>query len=128
MADLNCSTCGTVVAAAGVLYNERGDVICQKCLMDSQTLESQKRLATKVKGIAYAGPALGLIALLFNPFFVVTIAAIGNGLYVLNSVKDPETAKLLGPVVEKAKVAAIAGMVLGVISAVLRLFVFAGAD
>jgi hypothetical protein len=124
MTDASCAKCGTVLPAAAVLYDEHGDVRCQKCLMASQALDSQKKVAIKVKNIAYGGPLAALVALVFNPFFLLTGAAILNGVYVLRSVTDPETAKHLEGSVEKIKAVAIAGMVLGVITGVLRLFLF----
>jgi hypothetical protein len=126
MPDMSCSKCGTELAAAAVLYDEKGNVTCQRCLMTSQALDSEKNVATKIKGIAYGGPVIGLVALVFNPGWLMTVAAVLNGLYVLRSVQRPENARHLGPSIERMKVAAIAGMVLGVISGVLRLFLFAG--
>lgn len=122
MTDATCASCGTVLPAAAVLYDQMGNVKCQRCLMTAQTLDSQKAVAMKVKGIAYGGPVIALVALFFNPVWLLTIGAIGNGLYVLRSVKDPETAKHLGDSVERMKVAAIAGMILGVVTGVARLF------
>ena len=123
MTSASCATCGTALAAAAVLYDERGEVRCQRCLMAAQALDSQKKAAAKVKGIAYGGPVIALVSLVFNPAFVMTMAAIANGIYVLRSVSHPETAKHLEGSVEKIKVAAIVGMVLGGISGVLRLLV-----
>jgi len=122
MTDATCAICGTVLPAAAVLYDEQGNVKCQRCLMAAQVVDSQKAVAMKVKGIAYSGPAIALLALVFNPVWMLTIGAVGNGIYVLRSVSDPETAKHLGDSVEKIKVAAIAGMILGVITGIARLF------
>lgn len=126
MGDATCASCGTVLPAAAVLYDQQGNVKCQKCLMTAQVADSRKAVAAKVKGIAYGGPVIALVALVFNPFWLLTIGAIGNGLYVLRSVKDPQTAKDLGDSVEKLKVAAIAGMILGVVTGVARLFLMGG--
>jgi len=123
MTDATCSKCGTVLAAAAVLYDERGVVLCQRCLMGAQALDAEKNAATKVRSIAYSGPAIGIVAMLFNPFWLLSIGAILNGVYVLRSVRHPETIKHLAPSIAKMKVAAIAGMVLGALAGVLRLFV-----
>jgi hypothetical protein len=122
MTDATCASCGTVLPAAAVLYDEQGNVNCQRCLMAAQALDSQKTAALKVKRIAYGGPAIALVALVFNPFWLLTVAAVGNGIYVLRSVSNPETAKHLGDSFEKIKVAAIAGMILGVVTGIARLF------
>lgn len=121
MTNASCAACGTALSAAAVLYDERGEVRCQRCLMANQALDSQKKAAAKVKGIAYGGPVIALVALVFNPFFMMTVAAIANGIYVLRSVSHPETAKHLEGSVEKIKVAAIVGMVLGGITGLVRL-------
>jgi hypothetical protein len=125
MKDATCTTCGTVLPAAAVLYDEQGNVRCQRCLMAAQTADSQKKVALKVKGIAYGGPVIALVALVYNPAFLMTIAAILNGVYVLRNVKDPSTAKHLEGSIEKIKVVAIVGMVLGAVSGVLHLVISA---
>jgi len=125
MTDATCTNCGTVLPAAAVLYDEQGNVRCQRCLMAAQTSDSQKKVALKVKGIAYGGPVIALVALVWNPLFIMTIAAIANGLYVLRSVKDPTTAKHLEGSIEKIKVVAIVGMVLGGVSGLLHLVISA---
>src|SRR5262245_51046144 len=118
--DVKCTNCGVVLVPSNVVYDQRGNVLCQKCLMDSQTLDSQVKVSMKVKGIAYGGPALGLIAFLYNPAWLFTAAAIGNGLYVLRSLHEGDTAKHLSKSLDKIRVAAIAGMVLGGVAGVLR--------
>jgi hypothetical protein len=123
MPDANCSKCGTVLAAGAVLYDQNGNITCQRCQMAKDALDSRKDVAKKVKGIAYGGPLVALISLVFNPFFILTMAAILNGVYVLRSVSEPEMAKLLEGSIEKIKVAAIAGMVLGGITGLLHVFV-----
>jgi hypothetical protein len=123
MKDATCATCGTVLPAAAVLYDEQGNEKCQRCLMAAQVVDSQKQVALQVKGIAYGGPVHALVALAWNPGFLMTIAAIATGLYVLRSLKDPETSKHLVGSVEKIKVVAIAGMVLGAVTGLLSLLV-----
>jgi hypothetical protein len=123
MPDMSCSKCGTELVAAAVLYDESGNVTCQRCQMAKAALDSRKDVAKKVRNIAYGGPLAALVSLVFNPFFIFTLAAILNGVYVLRSVSEPEMAKLLEGSVEKIKVAAIAGMVLGGLTGLLHLFV-----
>jgi hypothetical protein len=119
--EMSCSKCGTVLAAGAVLYDQSGNAICQRCLMAKDALDSRKDVAKKLRNIAYGGPAAALVSLVFNPFLILTLAAILNGVYVLGSVREPEMAKLLEGSVEKIKVAAIAGIVLGGVSALLHI-------
>ena len=116
---MTCATCGTELATANTLYDARGDVTCARCLLASETTVGHVRASMKVKSIAYGGPALGITGMFFNPFFFMSLAAIANGIYVLRSVRHPDTAKHLEASLEKVKVGAIAGIVLGGITAVL---------
>src|SRR5262245_48254622 len=127
MLDSSCSKCGTELAAAAVLYDENGNTTCQRCQMAKAALDSRKDVANKVRNIAYGGPLAALVALVFNPFFLLTLAAILNGAYVLRSVSEPEMAKLLEGSIGKIKAAAIAGIVLGAITGLLHMFVRAAA-
>ena len=116
---MTCATCGAELAQANVLYDVHGNVTCGKCLLASESAALQWSASMKVKSVAYGGPALGIAGMFFNPFLFMSFAAIANGLYVLRAVRRPDTAKHLEEYMEKVKVAAIAGMVLGGISAVL---------
>jgi len=119
--DTICGRCAVVLAAADFLYDEHGSAVCEKCLLAEQARASQSRAAGKVKAVAYSGPVVGLVAFVFNPWWLISVAAIANGIYVFRSLADTETASRLNLVAEKMKVAAIAGMVLGGVTAVLQL-------
>ncbi|HEX7505646.1 MAG TPA: hypothetical protein VF550_02665 [Polyangia bacterium] len=62
---------------------------------------------------------IGLVSFVFNPWVLLSVAAIANGIYVFRSLKESDTAQKIGAKAEKAKVGAIAGIVLGVISGML---------
>jgi hypothetical protein len=127
MLDSNCSKCGRELAAAAVLYDESGNVTCDRCQMAKAALDSRKDVAKKVRHVALVGLLAALISLVRNPFFFFTLAGVLNGMYVLRSVSEPEMAKLLEGSVEKIKVMAIAGMVLGGLGGVLHLVLRAAA-
>ena len=117
--DTTCSTCGSLLAPGDTIYDEQGNVRCQRCLSLSQTETAKKQAASRVVSVAYSGPAIGLVSFIFNPWVLLSVAAIGNGIYVLRSLKDSDTAQKIGAKAEKAKVGAIAGIVLGAISGLL---------
>ena len=117
-----CSTCNQPLAEAETLYDEQGNILCQACLTGHLAEGSRKRFVAKVVNLAYGCPVLGLVGLVFNPFGILSLAAMGNGAYVLHSLKEPDTAALLGAKVKRAKVAAIVGIVLG--SCSLTVYVF----
>jgi len=114
-----CSACGTELALADVIYDEQGNVRCQGCLSLAQTETAKKQSASRVLSVAYSGPVIGLASFVFNPWGLLSVAAIGNGIYVLRSLKESDTAQKIASKAEKAKVGAIAGIVLGAISGLL---------
>lgn len=116
---MTCASCGIELAPAAVLYDVNGNVTCNRCLLASETAAGHLRASMKVKSVAYGGPVIGIAGMFFNPFLFMSVAAIANGLYVLRAVRQPDTARDLEESMEKVKVAAIAGMVLGGITAVL---------
>jgi hypothetical protein len=124
--DANCGKCGTGLLPAAVLFDEQGAMICEKCLLAEQAKASQQQAAAKVKAIAYSGPVVGLTAFFWNPWWLLSVAAIANGIYVFRSLRESKDAVRTGRAAEKMRVAAIAGMVLGGIAAVLHLLRVAG--
>jgi len=116
-----CSTCSRPLSEAETLYDEQGNILCQACLTGHQAEGSRKRFAAQVVNLAYGGPLLGLLGFAFNPLGLLSLAAMLNGVYVLNSLKEPNTAVLLGAKAKRAKIAAIVGIGIGLISAGLRL-------
>lgn len=116
-----CHVCGTVLSQAALLYDEQGNVICQRCLMERQSAQGHGRVAARAKRVAYASLGLGVVSWLFNPFFLVSLSAIANALFVLRSVGDRENSTRLEGSSGGMKAAAIAGIVLGGLSAALRL-------
>lgn len=119
--DATCGSCGAALAAQDVLYSPRGDVICQTCLSATQVEESMGRSAAMVKGVAYTNLPLGLLAFIFNPFWILTAGAIANGVYVLRTIGAPDTARRLAGSLGTIKATAVAGMVLGVLAGILGL-------
>jgi len=123
---MTCPTCGIELPPANVLYDVHGNITCGKCLQASEAEALQWSAAKTLKGNAYAGPVLGIAGMFFNPFLCMSVAAILNGVHVLRAVRRPDTATHLEESMEKVKVGAIAGMVLGGITAVLSIMNMAG--
>ncbi len=65
-----------------------------------------------------------LASFVFNPWGLLSVAAIGNGIYVLRSLKESDTAQRIAAKAEKARVGAMAGIVLGAISGLLFVLSF----
>jgi len=122
---MTCMMCGAELPVTSTLYDARGNAICVRCLLATQTgAERHPASSMTVKSLAYGGPVLGVAGMFFNPVLVMSIAAIVNGVYVLRAIRHPDTAAHLEDSLEKVKVGAIAGVVLGGITAVLTIMSF----
>jgi hypothetical protein len=71
--------------------------------------------------VAYSGLVLGIAAFFFDPYWLLTLAAIASGIYVFKSLDDTDKVARMARTAEKMKVAAIAGMVLGGMAGVVQL-------
>jgi hypothetical protein len=115
-----CHRCGTVLPPALLLYNENGQVTCQSCLLAAQASAGLNRVAAKVKSVAYSAPAVGLVSFVFNPMWMLSAAAILNGFYVFRALTEPENRERLAESARMMRAAAVTGIVLGGLSALLR--------
>jgi len=109
----SCGGCGVALSEADTVFDEQGNVRCQACLMHRQATDAGKVFHAKIVNLAYSAPVIGLISLVFNPIAFFSLAAIGNGLYVLRSLRQPDAEAFTGERLEKVKVGAIAGIALG---------------
>jgi len=117
-----CGKCGTSLAPAKILYDEYGGVICEKCLEAAEeALTNQIRSAGTLKTVAYSGLGGGILAFLFNPYWLLTVVTVACGVYVFKSLGDTDKAARLGRPGEKLKKAAILGMALGGMAGVVQL-------
>jgi hypothetical protein len=116
-----CGVCGQALPSSAVLYDEGGDPICQSCLDSTQTSAAHVKVSKRVRNVAYGAPLLGLFSFLYNPLLIVSIAVVLQGLYALGAARERETVKLVGDSIRTMKAAAITGIALGALSALLRL-------
>ena len=117
-----CGKCGTSLAAAKILYDEQGGVICERCLEAAEeALTNQVRAAGTLKTVAYSGFGVGIVAFFFNPYWLFTIVTVACGVYVFKSLGDTDKAARLARPGEKIKKAAILGMALGGMAGVVQL-------
>jgi hypothetical protein len=120
--ETTCGKCGASLSSAGTLYDEQGGVICEKCLLAAQeALTSRMRAAGTLKAVAYSGLVAGIAAFFFNPYWLLTVATVASGVYVFKSMGDTDRAARLARPGEKIKQAAIVGMALGGMAAVVQL-------
>jgi hypothetical protein len=122
-----CAKCGVGLSSAETLYDEHGGVVCEKCLLAAQeALTSQIRATGALRGAAYSGLVLGIVAFFWNPYWLLTLATVASGIYVFKSLGDTDKAARWSRPGEKIKKAAIAGMALGGMAAVVQLLRITG--
>ena len=116
-----CSVCGTALEARQVLYDEQGQVVCQPCVTASQVREGHAKSAAMAKSAAYGNVAIGLVSFLVNPFFALSLGAVGNALYVFQRLADDQRRGEKIPDARARRIAVVVGAVLGVASLAVRL-------
>src|SRR6478609_6131174 len=78
-----CFGCRRPLTAAEQLYTESGDVVCQSCTTRALVLEGHRKSAGMVRTLAYGNPLLALASFVVDPVYMLSIGAIGNGVFVL---------------------------------------------
>jgi hypothetical protein len=118
---VSCTSCHQGLEDTQVLYTESGNPICESCLMKLQARVSLAKSADATRGLALGNPLLGLGSLFFDPFFICSLGAIGNGFYCLRRTKS-DALRGEGPRnTRMPRIAAVVGMTLGALSLLLRL-------
>jgi hypothetical protein len=117
----SCSTCATPLLPADVLYSDEGQVVCQACSSAREVQASLQRSADAFRGLAYGNLLLGIGSLLFDPFFILSIAAVGNGIYVLRRLRADARGDDAVPDATGRAVASGIGMALAGLGVLVRL-------
>jgi len=115
-----CTVCGTEMAERQVLYGDQGQIICQPCVTVSQVRAGHASSAATARSAAYGNVAVGVVSFLFNPFFMISIAAVGNALFVFRRTADDQGRGEVIPDATARKVAATVGALLGLASLARR--------
>jgi hypothetical protein len=116
-----CSVCATELDPRQVLYGAQGQVICQPCVTASQVRAGHAKSAATARSAAYGNVAVGLVSFVFNPFLVISIAAVGNALFVFRRIADDQGRGEAIPDALARKVAVTIGAVLGLAALAERL-------
>ena len=118
-----CSVCKAVLAPGEVLYDPHAAVICQSCLDKAEVKTLQTRAASSGRKAAYGNLFIGVFSLFFNPFWLLTIGAIGNAIYVFKQLELDARAGEVPADAGTRKTVAVVGAVLGVLSVLFHLIV-----
>jgi hypothetical protein len=111
-----CSVCKVELAPVQVLYDASAAIVCQSCLDKAEVKSLEARAASSSRKAAYGNLFIGVFSLFFNPFFLLTIGAIGNAIYVFNQLEKDRKSGEFPADAGVRKGLAVAGAVFGVIS------------
>jgi len=111
----SCSSCGKLLAAEAVLYSSKGDISCQTCVTAAEVAAGHDRSAEMARNLAYGNVVLGLASFFFNPFFLLSMGAIGNGVYVFRRLSSDARRGETVPDGTRRRIASAIGMGLGLI-------------
>jgi hypothetical protein len=118
-----CSVCGTGLGERQVLYDDNARVICQPCLTAAQVKTGHAKSAATAKSVAYGNIAIGLASFFWNPFFTMSIGAIGNAVFVFRRIRDDKQHGEAVPDALARKIAVVMGAILGGSALALDIFV-----
>lgn len=86
---VSCVQCRAQIDRRTTEFNAAGSYICSSCSAQNDVAETDRRAVSAITGVSIASALMALCGLfLFNPFFLVSMVAVGQSLYVLRSMKD----------------------------------------
>jgi hypothetical protein len=95
-AGARCSVCGAVLSARQLLYDPDGNVICEACSKREVAAATQEARKTAI-GLAYGNPLLAFASFFFNPSLILSLGAVGNGLYIFKRIQSDAARREGGP-------------------------------
>ncbi|MEM9489247.1 MAG: hypothetical protein AAGC55_08885 [Myxococcota bacterium] len=86
---VQCARCAAIVEPQQSEYSETGDILCNPCAARGDIAASERRAITRMLGLGYSNLLIGVLALMFNPFFATSVVAVVNGSVVVSSLAGP---------------------------------------
>ncbi len=100
------------------VYSKQGELICRNCESSDTIDEGYERAA---KSSAYGTLGTGVLSLFFNPFFLLSIAAVIQGVRAIALLNRAEYQTALGAKRNGFMAAAVIGLILGGVVPILRI-------
>ncbi len=117
-----CARCRTGIDPARAFYSEIGELLCARCNAAADIHATEGRAVGYIQWAAFGNIAIGVFSLLFNPFLLVSIAAILNAIFITTSLlRDDWYRDRMGATFGPAVACAIIGGVLGALPLIFLL-------
>ena len=75
MSMVNCASCGAESRESETYYNDDGEQVCMECYGHAEVAGA---FSKAYRNLAYSGLSLALLSACFNPFFIISLLAIGT--------------------------------------------------
>lgn len=105
-----CPRCGQSIDPTKAVYSKQGELICKACESSDIVKEGYVRAA---RNVSFGALGAALATFLFNPFYILSIAATVAAIQALILIHKQEYREQLGGQYGACLVAAIAALVIG---------------
>lgn len=102
-----CASCGTPLNPKTALYSSQGELVCDGCFGAQGVSDRVSRAA---RSVALGTLAAAILSWVCNPFFIVSVIAIGNAIAALRLLTRPEVKATLGSAHGSMMVVSILGL------------------
>lgn len=104
-----CASCGRPIDPKRALYSNTGDLICDGCF---GTAGVNDRLTRAANGLAMGTLVTAIVSWFCNPFFILSVIAIGNAIGALRLLVRQDVKSALGSMHQTMLIVSILGLVI----------------
>ena len=119
-----CGRCQQMMDGSRAAYSKQGELICKSC-ESAETIDEGYMRAARSSCLGALGT--GLVSIFFNPFYILSIAAIVQGIRAIALISRPEYRSALGGRRGGLMAAAVVGTLAGALRLVLLLLAIVAA-
>lgn len=107
-----CPRCGQAVDPTRAVYSKEGELICKSCETSDLITDGYLRAA---KGSCFGALGTGVLSLVFDIFYIISIAAVAQGIRAIILINRREYREVLKSQYASMMIAAVAGTLCGLV-------------